>query len=109
MTTPIWLALGVAAAVVLVLLITALAGRFTLSVAAPAGGEARTPQLVPERPSAEDLALVRFSSDVPGYAPGQVDAVLARVGAELARQRERIAELEAEQSDSTRALSANPG
>ncbi|WP_409238056.1 DivIVA domain-containing protein [Streptomyces sp. PA5.6] len=61
-----------------------------------AAPERFTDPLPPDRPLRRaDVDLVRFPMTLRGYHMGEVDDVLARLGAELAERDARIAELEA--------------
>ena len=83
-------------------LAAALAGRLTLRAGDPAGRTPGHPVLLPERPRAADVDLLRLADAVPGYQRDQVDAVLLRLRDALAERedeatalRARVAELEA--------------
>lgn len=97
-----WIVLVAVLVVVLAALAAALAGRLTLRADDPAGRTPGHPVLLPERPRAADVDLLRLAVAVPGYQRDQVDAVLLRLRDALAQcedevtaLRARVAELEA--------------
>lgn len=102
MSGPQWIVLVAVLLVVLAALAAALAGRLTLRADDPAGRTPGHPVLLPERPRAADVDLLRLAVAVPGYQRDQVDAVLLRLRDALAERedeatalRARVAELEA--------------
>jgi len=99
---PPWVVLVAVLVVVLAALAASLAGRLTLRALEPAGRTPAHPVLLPERPHAADVDLLRLAVAVPGYQRDQVDAALLRLRDALAERedeaaalRARVAELEA--------------
>ena len=86
-----------------VLVVAALAVLFLVAAVATGQGDAmaemppdRRPADLPDDPlGPADLDRLRFGVGLRGYRMDQVDAVLDRLGAELAQRDERIAELTA--------------
>ena len=90
-------------------LTASLAGRLTLRADDPAGRTPGHPVLLPERPRAADVDLLRLAVAVPGYQRDQVDAVLDRLAAELDARDARVAEVEAQLAASSGPTSGSTG
>lgn len=95
MTWPIWLTLVCVLAAVLAALVAVALGRLTLPGREAAGQTQHPPVPLPPEPHAEDVELVRFSLDVPGYERGQVDQAMDLLAARLRAQEAQIARLQA--------------
>jgi hypothetical protein len=106
---PVWLTVLALVAVVAAALVAVLAGRLTAPVQDPADGRPGTPVMLPEVPTADDLDLVRFAVEVPGYRRSQVDATMVRLQEALRRGEERIAQLEADAAPPVGENAGNPG
>ena len=88
--------------VVLAALAAALAGRLTLRADDPAGRTPGHPVLLPERPRAADVDLLRLAVAVPGYQRDQVDAVLLRLRDALAQREDEPGRHAAERAEAVR-------